>query len=62
MKLYKGNCTPAGSKSPFSLYDEEIATFEAEDVYDQADAGGFINCFGLPMKVVAQMKKRNGLL
>lgn len=62
MKLYKGNCTPAGAKSPYSLYDEEIATFEAEDVYDQADAGGFINCFGLPMKVVAQMKKRNGLL
>ena len=62
MKLYKGNCTPAGAKSPFSLYDEEIATFEAEDVYNQADAGGFINCFGLPMKVVAQMKKKNGLL
>ena len=41
---------------------EEIATFEAEEVYDQADAGGFINCFGLPMKVVAQMKKKNGLL
>ncbi|MBP5180834.1 MAG: argininosuccinate synthase [Clostridiales bacterium] len=62
LKLYKGNCTPAGAKSPYSLYDEEIATFEAEDVYDQADAGGFINCFGLPMKVVAQMKKKNGLL
>ncbi|MBR1797210.1 MAG: argininosuccinate synthase [Clostridiales bacterium] len=62
LKLYKGNCTPAGAKSPYSLYDEEIATFEAEEVYDQADAGGFINCFGLPMKVVAQMKKRNGLL
>ena len=62
MKLYKGNCTPAGAKSPFSLYDEEIATFEAEDVYNQADAGGFINCFGLPMKVVANMKKKNGLL
>ena len=62
MKLYKGNCTPAGAKSPYSLYDEEIATFEAEEVYDQADAGGFINCFGLPMKVVANMKKKNGLL
>lgn len=62
MKLYKGNCTPVGTKSPYSLYDEEIATFEAEDVYNQADAGGFINCFGLPMKVVAQMKKKNGLL
>ena len=62
MKLYKGNCTPAGTTSPFSLYDEEIATFEEDDVYNQAEAGGFINCFGLPMKVNAQMKKRNGLL
>jgi len=62
MKLYKGNCTPAGTTSPYSLYDEEIATFEEDDVYNQAEAGGFINCFGLPMKVNAQMKKRNGLL
>lgn len=62
LKLYKGNCLPAGTTSPFSLYDEEIATFAEDDVYDQKDATGFINCFGLPMKVVAQMKKRNGLL
>lgn len=62
LKLYKGNCLPAGTTSPFSLYDEEIATFAEDDVYDQADAGGFINCFGLPTKVVAQMKKRNELL
>ena len=62
LKLYKGNCMPAGAKSPFSLYDEEIATFNEDDVYDQKDAGGFINCFGLPMKVVAQMKKRNNML
>ena len=62
MKLYKGSCTPAGTKSPFSLYDPEIATFEADDVYNQADAGGFINCFGLPMKVNAKMKQKNGLL
>ena len=48
--------------SPFSLYDPEIATFEADDVYNQADAGGFINCFGLPMKVNAKMKQKNGLL
>ena len=61
MKLYKGNCTPAGTKSPYSLYDPEIATFEADEVYNQADAGGFINCFGLPMKVNAAMKKKNGL-
>ena len=62
MKLYKGNCMPAGTKSPYSLYDEEIVTFEEDNVYDQADAGGFINCFGLPVKVVAQMKKKNGLM
>lgn len=62
MKLYKGNCMPAGSSSPYSLYDEEIATFAEDDVYDQKDATGFINCFGLPMKVVAQMHKKNGLL
>ncbi len=62
LKLYKGNCMPAGATSPFSLYDEEIATFAEDQVYDQKDAGGFINCFGLPMKVVAQMKKRNGLM
>lgn len=61
LKLYKGNCMPAGTKSPYSLYDEEIATFSEDHVYDQADAGGFINCFGLPTKVVAQMKKRNKL-
>ncbi|MBN1891706.1 MAG: argininosuccinate synthase [Clostridiales bacterium] len=62
MKLYKGNCMPAGTVSAFSLYDEDIATFSADEVYDQSDATGFINCFGLPMKVVAQMKKKNGLL
>ena len=53
---------PAGTTSPFSLYDEAIVTFAEDDVYDQKDATGFINCFGLPMKVVAQMKKKNGLL
>lgn len=62
LKLYKGNVFPAGSTSPFSLYDESLSTFAEDDVYNQADATGFINCFGLPMKVVAGMKKRNGLL
>ena len=50
-KLYKGNCIVAGRKSPYSLYREELATFGKEDVYDQADAKGFINLFGLPLKV-----------
>lgn len=50
-KLYKGNCIIAGCKSPYSLYREELATFGKEDVYDQVDAKGFINLFGLPIKV-----------
>ncbi len=55
MKLYKGNCMPAGAKSEYSLYSEEIATFSKDEVYNQKDAEGFINLFGLPMKVRAQM-------
>jgi len=51
LKLYKGNCIIAGRKSPYSLYREELATFGKEDVYDQSDAKGFINLFGLPLKV-----------
>jgi len=62
LKLYKGNIFPAGTTSPFSLYQEELSTFAEDEVYNQADATGFINLFGLPMKVVAQMKQRNGLL
>ena len=53
MKLYKGSCIPAGIKSPFSLYDEEIATFDKDEVYNQKDSEGFINLFGLPLKVRA---------
>ncbi len=53
LKLYKGNIIPAGSKSPFSLYREDFATFGQEDVYDQSDAVGFIRLFGLPLKVRA---------
>lgn len=61
LKLYKGNVLPAGITSPYSLYEEELSTFGEDEVYDQKDAGGFINCFGLPVKVVAEMKKRNNL-
>ncbi len=61
MKLYKGNCTPAGTTSPYSLYDEDIATFDADEVYDQKDSAGFINLFGLPLKVRAQMLRKNGM-
>jgi argininosuccinate synthase len=53
LKLYKGSCMVVGRKSPYSLYREDYATFGEEDVYDQADAQGFINLFGLPMKVKA---------
>lgn len=53
LKLYKGNIISAGSKSPHSLYSQEFVTFEHDDVYNQADATGFINLFGLPLKVRA---------
>ena len=53
LKLYKGSVSPAGATSPYSLYDEEIATFSEDEVYDQKDANGFINLFGLPLKVRA---------
>ena len=53
VKLYKGNCTVVGRKSPYSLYREDFATFGEDDVYDQSDAEGFINLFGLPLKVRA---------
>lgn len=60
LKLYKGNIINAGVTSPYTLYDEEVATFDEDDVYNQADAAGFINLFGLPIKVRAQLdKKRN---
>jgi argininosuccinate synthase len=62
VKLYKGQCTVVGRKSPFSLYREEFATFGQDDVYHQGDAEGFINLFGLPMKVRALVEKQNGML
>ena len=54
LKLYKGNIIDAGVTSPYSLYDEEIATFDEDEVYDQNDSAGFINLFGLPIKVRAK--------
>ncbi|MFQ6014487.1 MAG: argininosuccinate synthase [Anaerolineae bacterium] len=53
LKLYKGTCFIAGRKAPYSLYREDFATFGQDDVYDQKDAVGFINLFGLPLKVKA---------
>jgi argininosuccinate synthase len=57
VKLYKGSCTAVGIKSPYSLYREDIATFSRDAVYNQADARGFINLFGLPETVSAQFRK-----
>ena len=62
LKLYKGNIIGAGMTSPYSLYDPEIATFDAEEVYDQTWADGFITLFGLPTQVHAKMKAKNNLL
>ena len=58
LKLYKGNIINAGVKSPYSLHDEEVVTFGEDNVYNQADALGFINLFGLPVKVRANMEKK----
>ena len=60
LKLYKGNMINAGVTSPYTLYDEEVATFDEDHVYDQKDSTGFINLFGLPIKVKAKLdQKRN---
>ncbi|MBQ9941350.1 MAG: argininosuccinate synthase [Clostridia bacterium] len=59
LKLYKGNIINASITSPYSLYDEEIATFDEDEVYDQKDADGFINLFGLPVTVKAMKKQKN---
>ena len=59
IKLYKGNMIKAGAWSNWSLYDEEICTFGEDHVYNQADATGFINLFGLPISVQAQVDAKN---
>lgn len=59
IKLYKGNMIKAGAWSDWSLYSEEIATFGEDHVYDQSDSAGFINLYGLPIKVAAQVKAKN---
>ncbi|MDD4843018.1 MAG: argininosuccinate synthase [Anaerotignum sp.] len=59
MKLYKGNIISAGATSPYSLYNESIASFTTGDLYNHKDADGFINLFGLSMKVRAMMLQNN---
>jgi argininosuccinate synthase len=58
LKLYKGNIMPAGMTSPYSLYSEEFATFDEDSVYKQNDAEGFINLFGLPIRVKALLEQK----
>ncbi len=58
LKLYKGNIITAGLTSPDTLYDEEVATFDEDEVYNQADSAGFINLFGLPIKVKAKLDQK----
>lgn len=60
LKLYKGNMIPAGVTSPYTLYDEEVATFDEDEVYDQKDSAGFINLFGLPISVKARLDAKRG--
>ena len=59
LRLYKGNIISHGAESPYSLYNEEYVTFGEDHVYNQSDAEGFINLFGLPLKLEALMKEKN---
>lgn len=58
LRIYKGNVMNAGITSPYSLYSEDIATFGEDDCYDQMDSQGFINLFGLPIKVKALLDSK----
>lgn len=57
VKLYKGNCTLVGRKSQYSLYNPKLSTFEKEELYNQKDAEGFINIYGLPTRETAKLRK-----
>lgn len=58
VKLYKGNCIVVGRKSDVTLYEPDIATFDASELYDQKDASGFMNIFGLPLTVEAMLRNK----
>ena len=58
VKLYKGSCSVVGRKSPYSLYREDIATFEKDSVYQQADATGFIRLNSLRLRVQSMAKRK----
>ncbi|KAL8054635.1 hypothetical protein ABFS82_04G005400 [Erythranthe guttata] len=57
LKLYKGSVSVTGRESPYSLYRQDISSFESGDIYNQADAAGFIRLYGLPMRVRAMLEK-----
>uniref|UniRef100_A0A2N9HXZ3 argininosuccinate synthase n=1 Tax=Fagus sylvatica TaxID=28930 RepID=A0A2N9HXZ3_FAGSY len=57
LKLYKGSVSVTGRKSPYSLYRQDISSFESSQIYDQADAAGFIRLYGLPMRVRSMLKQ-----
>jgi argininosuccinate synthase len=59
LKLYKGNCMVVGRKSDMSLYHEDFATFEGDEVYNQKDAEGFIRLNGLRLKIESLLERRN---
>lgn len=61
LMLYKGNIINAGVKSDYSLYNEDFATFDADETYNQADSAGFINLYGLGIKARALMEKKNAM-
>jgi argininosuccinate synthase len=61
LRLYRGSCAVVSRTSPWSLYDERFVTFGADDVYDQADAAGFIRLYGLPYRVAALKERGLGL-
>ncbi len=62
VSLYKGTVSVLSRSSPHSLYDAEYATFEADDVYDHADAAGFIKLFGLPVRIAARTRVRDDVM
>ncbi len=58
LKLYKGNMILQGLDSEYSLYSEDFSTFDEDEVYNQKDAEGFINLFGLPIKIQALLRNK----
>jgi argininosuccinate synthase len=61
LKLFKGNCSVVGRKSPFSLYDYGLATYDKGDAFDQGASPGFIHIWGLPVRTQAQVQGTGSL-